>query len=181
MAWSCSSGDGNEGILNVRPRVGTVLQPDPADLPGAPYLLPTDGGTPGQGELRVNIHVQAVTDLWALAFTLEYNPAILQYVGDSAVNGGFLGIDERVDVEVASGGSGRLVVGVSRLRVLPDDVGVDGTGSVMTLDFTLLAAGQTTLGFVLPPDANLAAVDSQGQPIANFGVDKFVPVTVQVQ
>lgn len=181
LAWSCSSGDGNEAILDVRPRVGSMPENLQPPRPGAPYLVPTEGETPGLGQYRLNIHVQAVTDLWALAFTLEFDPAVMRYVEDTAVNGGFLGIDDRVQIEVTREGSGRLVVGVTRLRELPDDVGVSGSGSIMTLDFNLMAAGQTTVDYVLPPDANLAAVDSQGQQILEFGPEKFVPAVVVVQ
>jgi len=184
LCWSCSSGDGNQGILDTRPRTGSMPEPQPT-LPPAPYVSLTEGETPGIGQFRVNVHVQAVTDLWALAFTLEFNPAIMRYRADSAANGGFLGAVEGEDVSLEAvlepGRSDRLVVGVSKLRQLPDEPGVTGSGSVMTLDFNLMAVGQTTVGYVLPPDANLAGIDSKDQVISSLGPDKFVPAVVVVQ
>jgi hypothetical protein len=179
VSLSCSSGDGNEQLLDdITPLQGTLTSDS---LPGAPYVAMDQGISLDLERIRVNVGAVGVTDLWGLAFTYEFDPALLQYVPGSADNGGFLGTDSQVEliVEPEPGRNDRLVVGISKLRQSPTDTGVSGTGQVMTLEFRLLARGATTLDYVQPPEANLAGVNSLDQVILD--ADDFVGATVQIQ
>lgn len=186
VTQSCSDGDGNEDIL-VLPEPLVVsytteieqIVAGGGQAPPAPFVSFEKGL--GSGEtVRVDVKAVGVTDLWAVAFTIEFDPALMEYVTGSAINGRFLGADSTVEVivEPEIGRPDHLVVSASKLRQDPADVGVSGTGSVLTLDFTVYAKGVSTLSVAGPPN-NTAAVDSQDNVM--FGISSFYGATVQAQ
>ena len=104
-----------------------------------------------------------VENLWALAFTLEYDPSVISF--DSAERRDFLGSSDHEVELIASEAPGRrdrVVVGITRLASPPTvPQGKDGSGHVMVLRFVLEGVGSTTVRFV----PNLDALDPDGGSI----------------
>ena len=155
---SSACGGGGGGSSPSEPPPGPTATPTPTVTP-TPQPSPTPGGPgitftaastgPGivlaQGaattasSLTVEVRAAQVTGLYALAFDLDYPAAALRYQSASA--GTFLGSSGQVSMQVVESTSGHLVVGVSRLGSVP---GVDGSGVVMSLVFTPVAATRRT-------------------------------------
>lgn len=99
--------------------------------------------------LILEVRAISVADVYGVAFDLRYPSNLLQFV--RATPGGLL---EAGSVQAAAAGEGNLVVGASRLGEVP---GVTGSGTLLTLEFTALTAGDGTFSFArnsaLDPDA----------------------------
>jgi hypothetical protein len=147
---SCSSGDGNDGLLNRFPREATFASDVTGVRPDGQVELrqvASSGAT-----LEVILTVRNVVNLWALAFTLEYDPRILRFDStENIVPNGFLGPDYEVELvaEEPPGRTDRVIVGITRLANPPAPrLGKTGTGDVMRLRFSLEGVGTTSLRFV---------------------------------
>jgi hypothetical protein len=102
--------------------------------------------------LILEVRANSVTDLYGVAFDLAYPANLVQYVRVTQgplLAGGTL--------QVASGGTGTLVVGLSNLGPVP---GASGSGVLMTFEFRAVGAGQGSFTF-----SRNVAVDSAGQSI----------------
>lgn len=104
--------------------------------------------------LFVEVRAISVTDVYGLAFDLRYPNNILQFV--RATPGPLL---EAGSVQAAVSGEGNLVVGATRLGEVP---GITGSGTLLTLEFTALTAGDGTFSF-----SRNAALDPDARPIPN--------------
>lgn len=94
--------------------------------------------------LVVEIRVREVPGLYGAAFDLTYPAGILRY--DSAAEGTFLSAGATpTTFQVATAGTDRLIVGISRLGTAPGVA--SGEGSLVTLQFTAIAAGTGTFTF----------------------------------
>jgi len=144
---ACSEGDGNEDLLNQFPREAEFCCTPTSVIAGGQVELRQVGS--GTGKLEVEVWVRGVTNLWALAFTLEYDPTIIRF--DSAEALDFLGPDSEVSL-VASEPPGRtdqVMVGITRLATPPAArTGKTGTGAVLRLSFDLEGVGETDFRFV---------------------------------
>jgi len=108
-----------------------------------------------------------VTDLYGYGVDIIFDPAIIAF--SSATAGTFFdGTDITVTTQVIEGPPGTLVIGQSRVGSVP---GVSGGGTLVSLDFTSVAAGTTTL-----TTANAGAFDSTGAAMTT----QFFAGTVRV-
>ena len=104
--------------------------------------------------LFVEVRAISVTDVYGVAFDLRYPNTILQFV--RATPGPLL---EAGSVQAAVSGEGNLVVGATRLGEVP---GITGSGTLLTLEFTALTAGDGTFSF-----SRNAALDPDARPLPN--------------
>jgi len=107
--------------------------------PGANTLFLASGAATTATTLILEVRASQVTDLYGVAFDLSYPSAQLQFVRATAgplLAGGA--------VQAAAGGAGVLVVGGTHLGNVP---GANGSGVVMTLEFSAVGAGSGSFAF----------------------------------
>jgi len=158
LALAACGGGGGGGSSPTQPT------PTPTPPPTQPSLVFTPSGGAGTGlslaagaastasTLILEVRANSVTDLYGVAFDLTYPANLLQYVRVTQgplLAGGTL--------QVAAGGTGNLVVGLSNLGPVP---GASGSGVLMTFEFRAVGAGQGSISF-----SRNTAVDSAGQSI----------------
>jgi hypothetical protein len=106
--------------------------------------------------LILEVRATQVTDLYGVAFDLAYPNAALQFVratpGPLLANG---------SVQAVAATPGTLVVGGTHLGNV---AGANGSGVVLTLEFSALAAGSGNFAF-----SSNTAFDSDGDAIAGVG------------
>jgi cohesin domain-containing protein len=106
--------------------------------------------------LILEVRATQVTDLYGVAFDLAYPNAVLQFVratpGPLLANG---------SVQAVTSTPGTLVVGGTHLGNV---AGANGSGLVMTLELSALAAGSGNFAF-----SRNTAFDSDGDPMAGIG------------
>jgi len=106
--------------------------------------------------LILEVRATQVTDLYGVAFDLAYPNTVLQYVratpGPLLANG---------SVQAVASTPGTLVVGGTHLGNV---AGANGSGLVMTLEFSALVAGSGNFAF-----SRNTAFDSDGDPMAGVG------------
>jgi hypothetical protein len=91
----------------------------------------------------VRVQANSVEDLYGVAFDLLFPVTLLEYQGTA--EGTFLSAGGAgTTMQVFQGAGGRLVAGATRLGAVG---GVGGTGTILELEFTLLAAGTGELRF----------------------------------
>ena len=188
FTFGCSSGDGNEDIVVIGKPLQATYTTEIEEIvagggvaPGAPFVSLEDGGSPADKRIRIEVLAVGLTDLWAVAFTLEYDPAVLDFISSSESNGGFLDpSSSNVEVLAAPelGRPDHLVVSASKLRQDPTDTGSSGTGTIFTLDFDVVGIGSSTISYV-PLPANTAAIDSADQ--VTFGISRFYGGSLEVR
>ena len=101
-------------------------------------------------------------DVFSVPLQLQFNPAVLQLVNVDA--GDFLGRDGQA-ASIAHRDDGHGLVTISTTRP-PNTTGISGQGSLCTLTFKAIAAGDSNLSLVKvgalnSAQANLPAVGSQ--------------------
>ena len=156
LALACGGGGGGGGP--------TAPTPTPTPAPGIVF---TPQGTPGSNAvvlaagvattattLVLEVRAIQVTDLYGVAFVLTYPSAQLQF--SRATAGPLLGNSGSVQAAVSAPGT--LVVGGSHLGAVP---GANGSGVVLTLEFTAIAAGQGSFAYT-----RNSAFNSAGQTLA---------------
>ncbi len=145
---------------------GGPTEPPPPPPPGIVFTaqgaatansisLASGSGTTAN-TLILEVRATQVTDLYGVAFDLAYPNAALQFVratpGPLLANG---------SVQAVPSTPGTLVVGGTHLGNV---AGANGSGVVMTLEFSALAAGSGNLAF-----SRNSAFDSDGDPMAGVG------------
>lgn len=135
-------------------------------------ILPPSATVAPNSQFNISINITDVADLFAVAFDLVYDPAILEFV--SAKEEGFLrsdGASALFNAKLLSdaGGNlypGNLVVGYSRLAGSGAIDGKSGSGTLMTLTFNALGIGNSTLIFqnnhLLDPEIKEIATNWRG-------------------
>lgn len=157
LAVACGGGGGGGG--------GGPTEPTPPPPP-QPGILFTAQGTPGVNSLFLargaattattlvlELRANQVTDLYGVAFDLTYPNTQLQFVRvtpGALLSGGA--------AQAAAAGTGTLVVGGTHLGNVP---GASGSGVVLTLEFTAIAAGTGSFAF-----ARNTALDSDGDTVS---------------
>jgi hypothetical protein len=125
-----------------------------AQPPGPSGISLASGAGSTASTLILEVRATSVSDLYGVAFDLDYPAGLLQFVrssqGPFLAGGTFQG----------SSGPGKLVLGLSNLGPVP---GTSGSGVLMTLEFRAVGAGEGTFTF----SKNLA-VDSAGRAIAGL-------------
>lgn len=154
---ACGGGGGGGGGTPTEP---TPPPPPPAGFvftaqgsPGANTLYLANGAATTATTLVLELRASQVTDLYGVAFDLTYPSTQLQFVrvtpGPLLANGA---------AQAAAGGTGTLIVGGSHLGNV---AGANGSGVVLTLEFTGIAAGSGSFGF-----ARNSALNSEGDSVA---------------
>lgn len=140
-------------------------QPNQATPAGPPISLsvaPPAGVQAVGGTFQVQVNATDARDLFAVPMQLQFNPAVLQLVNVDA--GGLLARDgQAVSIVHRDEGNGLVTISTSRP---PNVQGISGQGSVATLTFKAVAAGDSNLALVKvgarnSTQANLPAVGSQ--------------------
>jgi len=136
------------------PRQATPSGP-PISLSVAPPAAPQAVGS----TFQVTVNADGARDLFAVPMQVQFNPAVLQLV-----NGTLLGRDGQ-PVSIVHRDEGNGVVTISTSRP-PNVQGVSGQGSVATLTFRAVSAGDSNLSLVKvgarnSTQANLPVVGSQ--------------------
>jgi general secretion pathway protein D len=140
-------------------------QPQAAPAGGPPISLnvvPPAGNQAVGSTFQVGVSASNARDLYAVPLQLQFNPAVLQLVNVDA--GDLLSRDgQAVSIVHRDEGNGLVTISTSRP---PNTSGVNGQGSVATLTFKAVAAGDSNLALVKvgarsSTQANLPAVGSQ--------------------
>lgn len=151
------------------PAPGTTPPAQPQQQPGAPSgppisltVAPPAGNQAVGSTFQVAVSASNARDLYAVPLQLQFNPAVLQLVNVDA--GDLLARDgQAVSIVHRDEGNGLVTISTSRP---PNVAGVNGQGSVATLTFKAIAAGDSNLVLVKvgarsSTQGNLPAVGSQ--------------------
>jgi hypothetical protein len=111
----------------------------PQGSAGANTLFLTSGAASTASTLVLEVRASQVTDLYGVAFDLAYPSTLLRF--ERATAGPLLGNNGSVQAAAAAG---TLVVGGSHLGSVP---GATGSGLVLTLEFSAVAAGNGTFAY----------------------------------
>ena len=138
---SCtSSGDGGLGVTRTATFSSIIPRSPPPGFPPAPYVVLIQEGS-GTGTLCLAVEVRGVQNLYALGFTVSFDPAVLKF--SSATPGPLLGTSAQVlsvftPQPPTPATATSVEVGVTRKS--PETTGVTGTGKVATLCFDVVGA-----------------------------------------
>jgi hypothetical protein len=107
----------------------------------------------GTDSFTLTLTANSVTDLFGYALDIVFDPTAITLA--SSQFGAFLNAEGiTVTSQMTQTTPGTLIVGQSRVGAV---AGVTGSGALLTLDFTTIAAGSTTIAI-----ENTGAVDSAG-------------------
>lgn len=162
LALACGGGGGGGGVTNPPPPPQPSITFTPAGAAGANSISLASTSASTATKLFLEVRANQVQNLYGAAFDLTYPSTVLRY--DGRVQGTFL--DGTLAVSEAP--SGNLIVGVTRLGEVQ---GVSGSGVLVTLEFTAIAAGSGNFTFT-----RNSAVDSRGASLASGWVGGSVQV-----
>ena len=165
LVVSCGGGGGGGGGggPTLPPPNQPALAFTAASAPSANSILLTSGAGSTADRLFLEVRANQVTDLYGVAFDLSYPTNVLRYVGKTA--GTFLD----GSVQASEAPPGNLVAGASRLGSV---AGANGSGLILTFEFTAIGPGSGSFAF-----SRNTAVNSSGAPLPG---SSFVAGTVQV-
>ena len=160
LVVACGGGGGGGGGGPTEPT--PPPPPPPAGIaftaqgtPGANSLFLARGAATTATNLVLELRANQVTDLYGVAFDLTYPDTQLQFVrvtpGPLLANGA---------AQAAAAGTDTLVVGGTHLGNV---AGATGSGVVLTLEFSAVAAGTGSFSF-----ARNSALDSDGDTVAGM-------------
>jgi hypothetical protein len=160
VAAACGGGGGGGGGGGPTPPVARFAF-TPASSGAAGTLALASGSGSTLATLRLDLLANQVAGLYAVGFDLTYPNATMRFA--AATEGTFLnaGSTATTSFQVLETQPGRLVVGLSRLGPA---AGVSGSGTVMSFEFTAVAAGSGALAF-----ADAQGYDAAGRPLSNVG------------
>ncbi len=141
LALACGGGGGGGPTAPTptpTPVAGITFTPQGA--PGSSTVFLASGAATTATTLVLEVRANQVTDLYGVAFDLTYPGTVLTFSRVTA--GPLLGTSGSVQAAVSAPGT--LVVGGSHLGAVP---GANGSGVVLTLEFTATAAGQGSFAF----------------------------------
>ena len=160
-----SGGGGGGGSPTPPPPAGGITFTPAGNPAGAAVVLTRQGNDPNT--LVLTVEARSVSDLYGVAFDLAYPSQALTFEG--ATEGGFLGGGTATTSLQVAEQQGRLVVGLTRLGAVS---GSSGSGTLLTLSFRAVAAGNGALSF----SAN-QGIASNGAPLALDWLGGSVQVT----
>ena len=147
VAGACGGGGGGGG-----PTAPPTPAPPPdpvtftsVSTPGALtiYLAKADG-TPEE-VLRIEVRASDFEDLYGVGFDLVYPTDLLDFRGGTETEGGFFSADgSRIELLARQRTDGEVIVALSRFG---DVGGVEGSGLLLTLDFTVVSNGSGSFSF----------------------------------
>jgi hypothetical protein len=167
LVLACGGGGGGGGPTSPTPSPtptpGIVFSP--SGSPGSNAIFLSGGTASTATTLFLEVRANQVTDLYGVAFDLTYPSAQLQFVRATA--GPLLGANGSVQAVVSTPGT--LVVGATHLGAVP---GASGSGVLLTLEFSTVAAGQGNFAY-----ARNTAFASTGQTLTESWLAGSVQVT----
>jgi general secretion pathway protein D len=125
-------------------------------------VVPQDSNQSVGSTFQVAVMVGNAHDIFSVPLQVQFNPAVLQLV--NVDSGDFLSRDGQVtSISHRDDGAGLVAIATERP---PNAAGVNGQGSICTLTFKAIAAGDSNLTLVKvgahnSAQANLPAVGSQ--------------------
>jgi hypothetical protein len=143
---------------------GPTAPPPPAKgfvfTPGAGTtgITLTQGAATTTTTLFLEVRANSVTDLYGVAFSLQYPNTALRYV--SATAGSFLSGANLQAVEGKGGTAGTVIVGLSKLGM---SAGANGSGVLLTLEFQATATGSGAFSF-----SRNTAINSSAQTLTEL-------------
>jgi general secretion pathway protein D len=124
-------------------------------------LVPSSAIQTVGSTFQVAVNVQGAQDLISVPMQIQFNPNVLQLQNVDA--GSFLSKDGKPATVVhRDDGNGMVTIGATRMPQAP---GVSGTGSVCTLTFKAVGAGDSTISFVKVGAKNSAQVAIAATPM----------------
>jgi hypothetical protein len=114
------------------------------ELTITPERIPEQPGTMGHigDEYYISVNINDVTDLFAVGFTIEFAPYGRTLTASDVIEGDFLSAGGTVPTAFSykiNVFDGNVKVGITRLGIVP---GASGSGTLMTLKFTVTEAGE---------------------------------------
>ncbi len=107
-------------------------------------LSPSSQNVARSTNFSLTINISSVTNLFGVAFDLNFNPSLIDYV--SAIEGTFLSSGCQTSLMTAENPAGKLIFGITRLGASCG--GVSGSGILATLNFrSLTQDGSQTPSF----------------------------------
>jgi hypothetical protein len=156
LSLACGGGGGGGGPTSPTPTptpaASIVFTPAGAPASNALFLASSTATT--ATTLVLEVRANQVTDLYGVAFDLTYPSTQLSFSRVTA--GPLLGASGSAQAAVSAPGT--LVVGGSHLGAVP---GANGSGVVLTLEFTATAAGTGSFAYT-----RNSAFNSSGQTLA---------------
>jgi hypothetical protein len=151
---ACGGGGGGGGPTQPPPPPPPTpgITFTPSGAAGANSISLERGAASTTTKLFLEVRANQVQNLYGVAFDLGYPNAVLRF--DGAVQGTFLD----GTIALSNTPTGNLIVGITRLGARP---GVDGSGLLVTLEFTAIATGNGSFAF-----ARNSALDSRGAALA---------------
>ncbi len=137
-AFRVAAGAGAVGGVRGAAAAGAgESQTEPATM----ALLPAEHVVAVDEEFAVDVTVTSSSELFSAGFQLQFNPQHIAYV--DYFEGGFLDRDgAEITVQATSGGAGIVRMGMSRTG---SEVGVSGSGSLVTLVFRAVGPGTSAI------------------------------------
>jgi general secretion pathway protein D len=139
----------------------------PAAAPVTLTVLPAVSSQAVGSTFQVSVMAVNAHDLFAAPMQIQFDPKVLSLV--NVDSGNLLGKDGQ-DVALVHRDEGNGAVTISAMRP-PGTKGVDGQGTVCTLTFKALAAGDSTVALT-----RIGTKDSQQKSIPSVGVQAAVHV-----
>jgi general secretion pathway protein D len=166
QAQPAQPGQAAPPIPGVTPNAGAAQAQAQAQTPAGPpvtlTVVPASANQTVGSTFQVAVMLGNGKDIYSVPMQMQFNPAVLELVNVDA--GDFLGRDgQAVAIVHRDEGNGLVTISTSRP---PGATGVSGQGSVCTLTFKAIAAGDSNLGLVKvgahnSAQATLPAVGSQ--------------------
>ncbi len=166
QAQPAQQGQAAPPIPGVTPNAGAPPAQAQAQAPAGPpvtlTVVPASANQTVGSTFQVAVMLGNGKDIYSVPLQMQFNPAVLELVNVDA--GDFLGRDgQAVAIVHRDEGNGLVTISTSRP---PGATGVSGQGSVCTLTFKAIAAGDSNLGLVKvgahnSAQATLPAVGSQ--------------------
>jgi len=135
-------------------------------------LTPATSGLAPNTNFALTVGVSSMTNLFGVAFDLDFNPALVSYI--STAEGTFMNQGCQTSLMTTQSPAGKLIFGLTRLGAACG--GVSGSGTLATINFkTLTTAGTSALTF---SNNQLCLLNGT---ICNYAVDTWNGANVTVQ
>ncbi len=148
----CGSGGGNTNMISTPSQVIAFS----GNTPGNQAVYMSQNSSLSSGNtLAIDIKANNVSNAYGFAFDLDFDPTKMTY--DSYAAGNYLEGGGNIPTYLVTAQAGKLIVGLSRLGTVG---GVSGSGTIITLKFKAVAAGNASVN-----SSNNTVRDSGNQSI----------------
>jgi len=161
LCCACGNGGGGGGGGVIPPDLCMTLAPATAPAP-ATVVIQT-GAASTCAIAVVELVVTDVSDVFALATTIEYDPVSLAFAGMNTLGSVLARDGAQLNAEVRETVLGKVTIGVSRNA--PTGIDVSGSGKLATLFFVPLVEGMDDLTVATP-----CLTGSETPPVVKAGV-----------